>query len=129
LFAPKIRPAAISSHWVLSARDYRDLNDISSFDKLVTVGIFEHMGEAGCHSTFNMSGNCCGQVEFSLTTARPVTTSPRSTGSTFISRYVFPHGELARRCVTAKKVRFEMRDVESLREHYMLTLGPSGRAV
>lgn len=46
-------------------RDYRDLNETSSFDKPVSVGMFEHVGaEAGCHSTFNTPGNCCGQVEF-----------------------------------------------------------------
>jgi hypothetical protein len=67
-FGPPLYPHTV----VLSARDYRDLNDISSFAKLVTVGMIEHVGESGCHSTFNTPGNCCGQVEFSLTTACPV---------------------------------------------------------
>ena len=52
-------------------------------------------------------------------------TNPRPTGSTFISRYVFPDGELVPVNATlryARKVRSEARDVESLREQYTLTL-------
>ena len=47
-------------------------------------------------------------------------------GPTFISRYVFPDGELVPIGTTigaAEGRGFEVRDVESLREHYALTLG------
>src|SRR5271165_6710384 len=30
----------------VEVRDYRDLNDTSGFDKLVSVGMFEHVGES-----------------------------------------------------------------------------------
>ena len=46
-------------------------------------------------------------------------------GPTFISRYVFPDGELVPINATlryAEEAGFEVRDVESLREHYALTL-------
>jgi cyclopropane-fatty-acyl-phospholipid synthase len=45
--------------------------------------------------------------------------------SSFIDRYVFPDGELvpiARMVATLEDAGFEVRDVESLREHYALTL-------
>jgi cyclopropane-fatty-acyl-phospholipid synthase len=45
--------------------------------------------------------------------------------SEFIDRYVFPDGELlpsATVVASAEKSGFELRDVESLREHYVLTL-------
>jgi cyclopropane-fatty-acyl-phospholipid synthase len=47
-------------------------------------------------------------------------------GPTFVSRYVFPDGELVPIGTTlsvAEGGGFEVRDVESLREHYTLTLG------
>lgn len=43
----------------------------------------------------------------------------------FLNRYVFPDGELARIGTTARVAEmsgFEVRDIESLREHYPLTL-------
>ena len=45
--------------------------------------------------------------------------------SSFIDRYVFPDGELqpiARMVATLEDAGFEVRDLESLREHYALTL-------
>ena len=47
-------------------------------------------------------------------------------GPTFSDRYVFPNGDLLPLSVTlsaAERSGFEVRDVESLREHYALTLG------
>ena len=52
--------------------------------------------------------------------------TPDRRGPTFISRYVFPDGELVPVGTTisaAENSGFEVRDVESLREHYALTLG------
>jgi cyclopropane-fatty-acyl-phospholipid synthase len=49
---------------------------------------------------------------------------------TFALRYVFPDGELRPVSATlavAEKTGFEIRDVESLREHYLMTLQHWGR--
>src|SRR3990172_6866726 len=46
-------------------------------------------------------------------------------GPSFVDRYVFPDGDLVPISTTlrvAEKCGFEVRDVESLREHYVLTL-------
>jgi cyclopropane-fatty-acyl-phospholipid synthase len=46
-------------------------------------------------------------------------------GASFIDEYVFPDGELvplSSSLAVAERVGFEVRDVESLREHYGLTL-------
>jgi cyclopropane-fatty-acyl-phospholipid synthase len=53
------------------------------------------------------------------------TTEPRPATTSFSDRYVFPDGELVPLHVLlrhAEKAGFEVRDVESLREHYVLTL-------
>jgi cyclopropane-fatty-acyl-phospholipid synthase len=50
---------------------------------------------------------------------------PRPNGPTFITRYVFPDGDLVPINATlryAEAAGFEVRDVESLREHYAITL-------
>jgi cyclopropane-fatty-acyl-phospholipid synthase len=50
---------------------------------------------------------------------------PKPKGPNFMSRYVFPDGDLVPINATlrfAEAVGFEVRDVESLREHYALTL-------
>ena len=52
-------------------------------------------------------------------------TDPISRKPTFSNTYVFPDGELVPISTTlrvAEEVGFEVRDVESLREHYALTL-------
>jgi cyclopropane-fatty-acyl-phospholipid synthase len=49
----------------------------------------------------------------------------KMTGRSFIGRYVFPDGELidvGRSILSMERAGFEIRDVESLREHYALTL-------
>jgi hypothetical protein len=56
---------------------------------------------------------------------RPQQHVPVRRGPTFISRYVFPDGELVPISTTVRAAEsggFEVRDVESLREHYALTL-------
>ena len=50
---------------------------------------------------------------------------PRKRRPTFIDRYVFPDGELidvADSAAAMEQAGFEVRDVESLREHYARTL-------
>ena len=51
--------------------------------------------------------------------------APASPGSSFIGRYVFPDGELidvGQVVLAMEAAGFEVRDVESLREHYSRTL-------
>lgn len=52
-------------------------------------------------------------------------TDQRRRGRSFSDEYVFPNGELTPISTSlriAEGVRFEVRDVESLREHYAMTL-------
>ncbi len=109
----------------VEVRDYRDLNDIGDFDKLVSVGMFEHVGESRLPLYFGHAWRLLrpGGVFLNHGIARATDTKPAA--RTFVSRYVFPDGELlpintTLRC--AEEAGFEVRDVESLREHYTLTL-------
>ena len=106
--------------------DYRDLNETGTFDKLVSVGMFEHVGERRLPLYFQRAWQLLrpGGVFLNHGIARPET-DRQSAAPTFMSRYVFPDSELVpinRTLHYAEEAGFEVRDVESLREHYTLTL-------
>lgn len=105
--------------------DYRDLDTARQFDKLVSVGMFEHVGSKLLKQYFDRAWQMLrpGGVFLNHGIADDV----NSTGKTspFINRYVFPDGEVIRINTTlrlAEQAGFEVRDVENLREHYTLTL-------
>ena len=61
----RIVQAGLQDSCRVELRDYRDLDEANGFDKLVSVGMFEHVGETSSRFIFNTPGNCYGQVEFS----------------------------------------------------------------
>ena len=106
--------------------DYREFDDPVPFDKAASIGISEHIGNASLPFFFQKMHSCLrpgGVYLHHCITLRPNTPYPRWTP--FARKYVFPNGELQTilrvlKCATA--AGFEVRDVESLREHYVLTL-------
>jgi cyclopropane-fatty-acyl-phospholipid synthase len=108
----------------IRAADYRELGD-RRFDKIASVGMYEHVGRAELdryvstvHDLLRPGGLLLNHGISPLHDDPP---DPRS----FIARYIFPAGELQplARVVSALQRRgLEVRDVESLREHYALTL-------
>ena len=129
--------------------DYRDAPKLlPSFDKIASIGMFEHVGLTNLpkyfesvYSMLNPGGVFLNHGIASLECSRPANTSslgravvpslreilrlrkPRNTS--FIDKYVFPDGELvtlSQALRAAELAGFEVRDVEDLREHYELTL-------
>ncbi len=126
LACERIAQAGLHNRCRVEVRDYRDLNDIGGFDKLVSVGMVEHVGESRLPLYFGHAWRLLrpGGVFLNHGIAKRAT-DPPDAGPTFISRYVFPDGELLPINATlryAEEAGFEVRDVESLREHYALTL-------
>ena len=122
----RIERAGLQSECQVEIRDYRDLNQRGGFDKIVSVGMFEHVGESQLPLYFKQAWELLrpGGVFLNHGIANRVV-DPRPKGPTFISRYVFPDGDLVPINSTlryAEETGFEVRDVESLREHYTLTL-------
>jgi cyclopropane-fatty-acyl-phospholipid synthase len=120
----RIRDAGLSSRLEVRVADYREIRD-GPFDKVVSIGMYEHVGrsELGRYASAVRGLLRPGGLFLNHGIARLNSTGPR--GDTFISRYIFPAGEL--HPVTAiteamQTARLEVRDVESLREHYPLTL-------
>jgi len=106
--------------------DYRELDDAQDYDVLVSVGMFEHVGRALLPTYFRQAYGLLkpGGVFLNHGIASRATDPPER-GRTFSNTYVFPDGELVpihETLSAAEGCGFEVRDVESLREHYALTL-------
>jgi cyclopropane-fatty-acyl-phospholipid synthase len=122
----RIAQASLQNRCRVEVRDYRDLNETGSFDKIVSVGMFEHVGESRLPFYFRHAWQLLrpSGVFLNHGIARRAV-DPHPNGSAFISRYVFPDGELVPVNATlryAEEAGFEVRDLESLREHYTFTL-------
>ena len=108
-------------------RDYRALEGSGVYDKVSSVGMFEHVGLANLptyHATVHRVLKPNG-----LFLNHGITHEEegweRSVDTEFINRYVFPDGELDRvSSIQAgmERARFEIQDVENLRQHYAKTL-------
>lgn len=104
--------------------DYRELGG-ETFDAVASVGMFEHVGAGRADEYFAKLFSLLGPCGRLLNHAISKPGGSRMEGSTFINRYVFPDGELIDVAEVVKGVEragFELRDVESLREHYAKTL-------
>lgn len=120
----RVAAAGLDDRCRIEVRDYRELEDEGRYDKIVSVGMFEHVGEALLPEYFAVAHRLLRPrgVFLNHGIARA---GPAAETSAFVRRYVFPDGELVPLPVTlaaAQGAGFEIRDVESLREHYALTL-------
>ncbi|KFE47354.1 C17 cyclopropane fatty acid synthase CfaB [Pseudomonas syringae] len=113
----------------LQLLDYRDLPQDGRFDKVVSVGMFEHVGHANLELyTQRLFGAVRegGLVMNHGITAKHTDGRPVGRGAgEFIGRYVFPNGELphvAQISAHISEAGLEVVDVESLRLHYAKTL-------
>jgi cyclopropane-fatty-acyl-phospholipid synthase len=108
----------------IRVQDYREVDD-GPYDKLASVGMYEHVGAARLDEYMRRLRDLVrpGGLVLNHGIVR-LAPGPRRK-DTFIWRYVFPDGELhpVGRVVEAmERARLELRDAESLREHYALTL-------
>ena len=135
----KIVEAAVQNRVQVRCMDYRDVQKIT-FDKVVSVGMFEHVGRKRLPEYFNhvyrilkpgglfLNHGIAGRARDNNGLGAAVRERLESLligGTTFRQRYVFPSGGLTSVSETnliAQRAGFEVRDVENLREHYALTL-------
>ena len=120
----RIEAAGLGDRVEVRVLDYRELDE-RPFDKIASVGMYEHVGRAQLDTYVGTVQRLLrpGGLFLNHGITRIHTRPPR--GPTFIGRYVFPDGELhpVNDIIGALEAGgFEIRDVESLREHYALTL-------
>ncbi len=128
LAAEEIARAGLADRCTVEIRDYRDLPS-EPFDKIASVGMFEHVGRerlpeyfATAYAALRPGGLFLNHGIAAVRSLRPPWPRGRSS---FVDRYVFPDGELVpigEALGVAEDAGFEVRDVESLREHYARTL-------
>lgn len=120
----RIREAGLSELLEVRVADYREIGD-GPFDKVVSIGMYEHVGrrELGRYASTVRGLLRPGGMFLNHGIARLASKPPR--GDTFISRYIFPAGELhpvAEIIDATQAAGLEVKHIESLREHYPLTL-------
>jgi cyclopropane-fatty-acyl-phospholipid synthase len=143
------RLAGVSDLVEFRVQDFRDLRD-EPFDAISSIGMSEHVGRKSLPNYIQLMfdlvkpggrflNHAIGRPVSFEDDPRPSKTSelnrqmqiavglrgPSKTGSQFIDRYVFPDGELHEIGALISIFQahgFEVRHVESLREHYAMTL-------
>jgi cyclopropane-fatty-acyl-phospholipid synthase len=122
----RIQESGLSGRCHARLLDYRDAHTLGEFDKLVSVGMVEHVGESALPEYFQSAFRLLkpGGVFMNHGIGR-AGNRPKPQEPTFTDVYVFPDGELvpiSAMLAHAEDAGFEVRDVENLREHYFLTL-------
>jgi len=109
--------------------DYRKLDTNQPYDKIASVGMFEHVGREQLRSYFDQLGRLLrpgGLIMNHGITAGGVNNSQLGAGmGEFIEKYIFPGGELTHigHVLTAlTDAGLEDVDIENLRPHYARTL-------
>lgn len=106
--------------------DYRDVSE-AGFDAVSSIGLTEHIGRNNLPAYFRFLYGKLGPQGRLLNhcITKPTNTEAAFQRNGFINRYVFPDGELSSVGHIASRMQdsgFEIRHVENLREHYVMTL-------
>lgn len=122
----RIAQLGLSDRCKVLVQDYREVPEDEPFDALVSVGMFEHVGSEMLSDYFQKAYRLLKPYGIFLNHGISTTDINKHLGKdSFSDHYVFPDGELVpiqETIIQAEKAGFETRDVESLREHYVLTL-------
>ncbi|PYK38761.1 MAG: class I SAM-dependent methyltransferase [Verrucomicrobia bacterium] len=125
----RIAEAGLTNNVTIQLRDYREISAQAGeiYDAIVSVGMAEHVGRERLPDYFRAVHRALkpGGVFLNQAIGENIVPRPDNRNGSFIERYVFPDGDIPPLPITlraAESAGFEIRDVENLREHYMLTL-------
>jgi cyclopropane-fatty-acyl-phospholipid synthase len=123
----RIRTEGLQDRVTVELRDYRDLEGQGVYDKVSSIGMFEHVGLANLPAYYATVRRVLkpGGLFLNHGITHDEEGWNKTVATEFINRYVFPDGELD--CVSniqlgMERAGFEIHDVESLRPHYAMTL-------
>jgi cyclopropane-fatty-acyl-phospholipid synthase len=128
----KARTAKFGDRVRLELRDYRTLDAEGAYDAIAQIGMFEHVGIDN-HDTFFSQmarllkpGGLYLHDAITRRATRDITKFRRQSAyMKVVNRWIFPGGELDYLGLTATNLErwgFEVRDVETMREHYYQSL-------
>ena len=125
----RIRAAGLEGRCRVLLEDYRDHAGAASYDKVASVGMFEHVGLANLPGYFGAVRRLLRErglfLNHGITSSDVRNRAVGMGAGEFIDRYVFPKGELPHlhRVIHDMAAQaFEVHDVECLRPHYARTL-------
>ena len=126
LATERIRAAGLTDRISIRLEDYRDVR--GQFDRITSVGMFEHVGLKNLSLYFSGIRKLLSDdglvMNHGITTTDVLEGNARYGAGDFINTYVFPQGELPHLGTVLKTMQeggLETRDVENLRRHYART--------
>jgi cyclopropane-fatty-acyl-phospholipid synthase len=127
----RVAEAGLADRVDVRLEDYRDVED-GPYDAVSSSGMFEHVGLARLseyfvriHALLRPGGRLLNHAIGRSAHMAKGRGREATKANPFIDRYVFPDGELHELGTVVSAMQhagFEVRHVESLREHYALTL-------
>jgi cyclopropane-fatty-acyl-phospholipid synthase len=125
----RVQAAGLADRVEIRLQDYRDIPGDAVFERISSVGMFEHVGLKQLRPYFDVVHRLLkpGGVALNhgITSSDPDSRSVGLGGGDFIDRYVFPDGELPHVSLAIRELSaagLELTDAESLRRHYARTL-------
>ena len=129
LATERVRQAGLSGRVEIRLQDYRDIPETGGFDRISSVGMFEHVGLKHLREYFSRVHDLLRPggmaMNHGITSADADSRSVGMGGGEFIGKYVFPDGELPHVALAISELSrggLELVDAESLRRHYARTL-------
>ncbi|HTU88325.1 MAG TPA: cyclopropane-fatty-acyl-phospholipid synthase family protein [Solirubrobacteraceae bacterium] len=120
----RIQQFGIADRCEVRVADYRELEG-EQFDAIASVGMYEHIGRGQLDAYVRKVRGLLRPGGLFLNQGIARLTPGRAGHDSFIDRFVFPDGELhpvTELLGSVERAGLELRDLESLREHYPLTL-------
>jgi cyclopropane-fatty-acyl-phospholipid synthase len=125
----RVREAGLEDRVEIRLQDYRDVPGDASFDRISSIGMFEHVGLKNLRGYFDTVHRLLkpGGVAMNhgITSSDADNRSVGLGAGDFIDKYVFPDGELPHVSLAIRELSaagLELTDAESLRRHYAKTL-------
>ncbi|HTT39464.1 MAG TPA: class I SAM-dependent methyltransferase [Burkholderiales bacterium] len=125
----RIRELGLEGRCELRLQDYRDVPEAQPFDKIASVGMFEHVGRRNLPTYFGKIDRLLrpgGLVMNHGITTNSLQAAELGSGiGEFVDEYVFPGGELMHVSTVIEEMSrqgLEVCDAECLRPHYAKTL-------
>jgi cyclopropane-fatty-acyl-phospholipid synthase len=122
----RIARAGLSGRIDIRLQDYRDVE--GSFDKITSIGMFEHVGLDNLPAYFQKMHSLL--ADGGIIMNHGITSTDYDNGETpfgngdFIEKYVFPYGQLPHLSTAIRSMQIaglEVYDIENLRRHYVKT--------
>lgn len=120
----RVEQAGLTDRVEIRLEDYRELTG-ERFDAISSIGMSEHVGKSRIGEYFSTLSSLLSPQGRLLNHAISSIGGSKLGKRSFMYRYVFPDGELldvGDTVLAMEEAGLEVRDIESLREHYALTL-------